>query len=257
MMVLKKIFFCLVLASESGGFVLTTPQRGRTTRLKLTEVGIAEQAARGQAFIWIFGASGAAGIARSAFPNMVKNVQAIQDVKDKGPTEGGPLLGISPLCGYPRDLAVADVRKILENSKSIEKMVKEFPLPNNYLVINYGFLTYEAYEAANPNANPLALRAVFDCFSQGTNIVDPAVAQTKLDRYRGDLDALKFDLLKSKVIGWAAIGLLLFLLGLADIEAYQKVYAGWFPDWPGGRLWLQGGLWDPNVGVTHIPDYWI
>jgi hypothetical protein len=34
-------------------------------------------------------------------------------------------------------------------------------------------------------------------------------------------------------------------------------YTGWFPDWPGGRAWLNGGLFDPDTGVTSIPKYWI
>ncbi|KAJ8605016.1 hypothetical protein CTAYLR_004554 [Chrysophaeum taylorii] len=201
-------------------------------------------AARSRAFIWFFGASGGAGIARSAFPGMFRNVVRIQQLG-----EGGDYW--LPL--YPRRVPRADLERIVLTD--VEQCVRDYPVENNYMA-SRGFLTYDAFQRAN-DADGLAIRAVFDCFAQGANTATPEIAQTKLDRYRVDLNELRWDLLRSKLTGWAAIFTLLFLLGYADIEAYTNIYAGWFPDWPGGRLWLEGGLWDPDVGITHIPEYWV
>ena len=74
-------------------------------------------------FIWFFGASGGAGIARSAFPRMYNSVRYVQNLKGVGPTLGGPTIGLSPLCGYPEDISVADVQKIVNSKLSIEQIV--------------------------------------------------------------------------------------------------------------------------------------
>src|SRR5687768_16031628 len=67
------------------------------------------QAARSEFFFWFFGASGGAGLARSAFPRMFQQVRYVQSLKGVGPTFGGETLGLSPLCGYPQDVAKKDV----------------------------------------------------------------------------------------------------------------------------------------------------
>ena len=236
----------------------TTTAAAAVTEL-LTEDQIA---ARTAFYIWFFGASGAAGVARSAFPRMYKNIQEIQSYRTlPGITNGSnkdetDMVGISPLCGYPRDLAIQDVQAIIQNQLSINEMVVKYPVEDN-LWSTKGYITYPAFQQANANVDPLAVRAVFDCFSQSTEVSNPDIAQTKLNRYQESLDYFKQDLVYSKVVGWAAIATLLGLLGLADIEAFNYAYEGWFPDWPGGKLWLQGGLWDPEIGILSIPKYWI
>ncbi len=240
----------------------TTSQR----HLDASELSAEQVAARTDFFIWLFGASGAAGVARSAFPRMYNNIREIQSYRNvyggNGANSGnnagsnGDKVGISPLCGYPRDLAVKDIQAIVQNKLSIDQIVSKYPVENN-LWAKKGYITYAAFRQANAKVDPLAVRAVFDCFSQSTEVSNPEIAQAKLEKYKESLDSFKNDLLYSKVVGWAAIVTLLGLLGLADIEAYGYAYTGWFPDWPGGRLWLQGGLLDPETGLLAIPKYWI
>jgi len=282
MKMMMKSLLLLTLITESASFAptqnsrttistrtISTPHPQKTTSsssktsLRLTgeELSVEQITARSNFFIWFFGASGAAGIARSAFPKMYKNTQNIRQLKDEGPTaatgnSGNEMIGISPICGYPRDLATKDVAKIVNNKLTVEQMVKKFPVEGNFLA-KKGYLTYEAYKQANKGCNPLAIRAVFDCFAQSTDVVNPDIATRKLGSYRESLNNFKGDLLYSKLVGWASIVTLLGLLGLADIEAYSFAYEGWFPDWPGGRLWLEGGLFDPATGPWQIPKYWI
>ena len=61
---------------------------------ELTEVVVT---ARSEFFLWFFGASGSAGIARGQFPKMYKQVQEIRNLQGKGPTLGGETIGLSPL----------------------------------------------------------------------------------------------------------------------------------------------------------------
>ena len=231
-----------------------------TSRLQLTGAELTPEmnAARADFFFWFVGASGAAGVARSSFPRMFQNVMEIRSFADTPPRDRdtSPMLGISPLCGYPRDLSEQAVMEVVKNKLSIEQIVSKYPVENN-LWSKKGYLTYKAFQQANAKADPMAVRAVMDCFSQSTDTCDPRVATEKLERYQQDLGSFKSDLLYSKLVGWAAIVTLLGLLGLADIEAFTYAYDGWFPEWPGGRAWLEGGLFDSEIGLTSIPKYWL
>jgi hypothetical protein len=117
-----------------------------------------------------------------------------------------------------------------------------------------GYLRFEAFKAANKNCNPLALRAIFDAMTTSTSTVEPDVAQELLDTFKNDIGAFKSTLLKSKAQGYAAIGLLLFLLGLAANVSGEALAAGWFPEWPGNDNFPVGLV---NPGVWTIKDYWI
>lgn len=234
-----------------------SPSSTTSLNLDASLLGPETTEARSNFVIWFFGASGAAGIARQSFPRMIDNIKEIQSYRSDEMAAGGPTVGISPLCGYPRDLCVADLEKIVvKNPLNIEKMVEKYPVENN-LWAKKGYITYDAFRRANAKVDPLVVRAVFDCFSQSTEVSNPEIAQAKLDSYAESLETFKADLLYSKATGWAAIIVLLGLLGLADIESYGFAYTGWFPDWPGGRLWLQGGLINPEYGFWTIPKYWI
>lgn len=220
---------------------------------ELTE---AVTSARSEFFLWFFGASGSAGIARGQFPKMYKQVQYIQNLKGNGPTLGGETIGISPLCGYPEDIAIKDIEQVINNPLSIRDIVTKFPNDGSFLA-KKGYLTFTAFQAANSKANPLAVRAVFDTFAQSTDTCAPEVAEQKLQDYRQDIKRLNLALLASKSAGWFSIGVLLFLLGLADVVAAGHAYNGWFPDWPGGRD-FPWSLTDPNDGaIWNIPKYWI
>lgn len=230
-------------------------RNGARLFLNADELSPVIEGARNEAFLWFFGTSGGAGIALAQFPKMYQNSMAIRDMKDVGPTENGETLGISPLCGYPQDLSKADVIKIVNNPKSVTQMVEENPYPDNFMAAK-GYLIYPAFVDANPDCNPLALRAVFDTFSQSTNIVEPAVAHQMLDSYKADPsgETFKNALLLSKLKGFAAIFTLLFLLGVAGTIVTADVAKGWFPDWPGLGNFPES-LWNP--GFWTIPEYWI
>lgn len=64
---------------------------------------------------------------------MYDSVRYIQNLKGVGPTQGGETIGVNPLCGYPEDIAVADVEKIVNNNLSIEEIVTNFPIEGNFL----------------------------------------------------------------------------------------------------------------------------
>jgi hypothetical protein len=220
---------------------------------ELTE---AVSTARGEFVLWFFGGSGAGGIALGQFPKMFKKIQYIQSLKGQGSTLGGDKIGLSPLCGYPEDLAVKDVASVVNNPLSIDDIVEKFPDDESFLA-KRGYLTFAAFLAANSQANPLAVRAIFDTFAQSTDVCTPDVAEQKLAEYRQDITRLNSALLGSKAVGWLSLGVLFFLLGIAGSFAAGSVYNGWFPDWPGGRDFPLS-LLDPNDGALwNIPKYWI
>lgn len=202
------------------------------------------EGSRVQFFLWFFGASGASSIARSAFPTMYSRISYIQSLKGEGPSLGGETIGVSPICGYPEDLSVKDIEKVANNRMTIEQMVKKFPEEDNYLA-SKGYVTYSVFEQANNGANPLAIRAVFDTFSQSTDVAEPRAAQEKLDIYREDPYAVNDGLIKSKITGYATVFTLLFLLGFADFTAYGHGRDGWFH------------YWTFSDGIQNIPKFWM
>ena len=221
------------------------------------QIPAAAEGARLEAGFWLVGASGGAGIARSAFPRMYNNVKIIQSLAGVGPTLGGEKVGVSPLCGLPEDLSKADINKIVNTKLTVEQIVDKGPKENYFA--SKGYLTYKAYEQAlveKSGCNPLAVRAIFDTFNSNTDTVDPITAQEKLDQYKADpsCNSFKLSLLSAKLQGFSAIIFLLFLLGIADTTAFSCASRGWFPDWPGTGN-LPQGLIDP--GFWTIKDYWI
>jgi len=94
-------------------------------------------------FLWFFGGSGGGGIAIGQFPKMYEKFQDLQSLKGQGPTVGGERIGLSPLCGYPEDLCVGDVQKILSNKMSVEKMVEKGPKDSFWA--ERGYLRYESF----------------------------------------------------------------------------------------------------------------
>jgi hypothetical protein len=164
-------------------------------------------------FIWFFGASGG-----SAFPRMYDNVVATSALKGAGPTKGGAGIGLNPICGYPQDVAVADILQVVNNRLSIEQIVDKYPIENNFLSKN-GYLTYEAFKRANAASNPLAVRVMFDAFSS-SDACSPIEAQDLLDEFRQNPKAVASKAFATKLKGYGAIATLLFLLALADYEAF-------------------------------------
>lgn len=256
-------FFLLFLsgASLAAAFVpqnLVAPAASKTTHSRLNAAqemfaGVLDMdTSRVAFFTWFFGASGGAGLARSAFPRMYDSVQTIKKLKGEGPTLGGETLGLSPLCGYPQDLSVADVTKILNNKLNVEQIVKKYPVEGNFLSAS-GYLTFKAFQDANKDKNPLAVRAIFDTLSSSTDVCAPDIAQEKFDSFKANTSLVASELLKSKLLGFSSIFTLLFLLGLADYEAFGHAYHGWFPEWPGITN-FPASFFD-DLGA--IPHYWI
>ena len=231
-----------LLSNRNGQNVhkITQPERKKsTTSLFVVDeivnnvIPVAAENARMETGLWLVGASGGAGIARSAFPRMYKNVRTIQSLAGVGPTLGGEKVGVSSLCGLPEDLCKDDVNKIVNNRLTVEQIVEKGPKKSFWAT--KGYLTYDAYVEAMKGCNPLAVRAIFDTFNTNTDLVEPDVAQQKIDSYKADptCETFKKSLLASKVQGFSAIIFLLFLLGLADVVAFSCASRGWFPDWPG------------------------
>jgi hypothetical protein len=149
-------------------------------------------------------------------------------------------------------LSLSDVEKVLNQKIKVEQMVSRGPMDSFWA--QRGYLRYEAFVQANQNCNPLAVRAIFDALTTSTSTVEPDVAQELLDSFKGDVGAFKRELLKSKVKGYAAIGTLLILLGLAADVSGEALAGGWFPEWPGNDNFPVGLV---SPGVWTIPDYWI
>lgn len=271
------IYYCSVLywgTMVAWGFVVVSPnnalihhetQRHRTLATKRIVPSTARHAvvideasaARTAFFFWFVGASGGAGIARGAFPRMYRSARAIQELKGQGPTLGGPKLGIRPfLVGYPEDICVADLRKVVNNKLSVEQIVKKYPIEDNFLS-KAGYLTFQAFQQANADANPLAVRAIFDTFAQSTDVVEADKAQARLEEFREDITRVRGALLVSKLVGYSAIAVLLFLLGLADVVAAGHAYHGWFPEWPGAESFPWTMFDTGDRGLAAIPRYWL
>ncbi len=244
-------FFCnSCQAFVSDGKVLTPNSIGVTpvqnSQLQVIPADILNdvESSRTQFFGWFFGASGGAGIARSAFPRMYEEFMYIRNLKGSQPSQGGETLRLNPLCGYPEDLSIKDLQKVVNNRMSIQQIVQKYPIENNFLS-RKGYITFAAFEMANKAANPLAVRAVFDTFAQSVDVCDPFIAQDKIDSYKEDISLISGALFKSKITGYVAIFSLLFLLGLADVVAFGHARDGWFH------------YWKLSDGILNIPDYWI
>lgn len=256
-----KVLIISLLCSHANSFIQqpllnSKLSRGITTtsssHLSLANVDPADvDSARKLFYLWFGGGSGGGGIAIAAFPKMYSRFQDMRSLKGNA-AAGGDTIGVSPLCGLPDDLKLADVQKILNNRMSVTQMVKKGPQDSFWA--QRGYLRFEAFEAANKKCDPLTLRAVFDAMTTSSSTVEPDVAQELLDSFKTDINIFKTTLLSSKLKGYAAIGLIVFLLGLAATVSVDALARGWFPEWP-GRENFPIGLVDP--GVWTIPGFWI
>lgn len=249
----------LVAATLGDGFVVPQGSVARHRNL-VRELNAIDAEVVGEAraafVLWFFGGSGGVGIALSAFPRMFSRFQQVRALGTVGPSSGGDTVGLSPLCLYPADVAVADVEQICNTNLSVEQIVDQYPVEGNFLSSS-GYLTFAAFEQANANANPLALRVVFDTFNAGSDVASPMDAQDALDVLKMDPKTVASKAFASKLRGYAAITALVFLMTLA---VYQSLFVyfreGWFPEWPGLEN-LPGSLFDAETGLTAIPRYWL
>lgn len=215
----------------------------------MVEDMVAARAAFGLAF---FGATGSAGVGRAVIPLTWDRYQDTKALAGTGSTRlGGDDLGI---IGYPEPIYSNDVQQILDNTMSMEEIVRTFPIEDRMP----GYLTYEAYVKANSDANPVAVRAVFDGFKVGinNNLVAPYVAEEKLNLFREDLGNLKGEVNTGKLVGIAALVCLIGLIGGADYFAFYHGWHGWFPEWP-GLDHFPSSLFEQDTGLMAISKYWV
>ena len=219
------------------------------------------EAARTSVPLWFFGAAGSGGVARAAIPGLIDEWKLIQKLKGVGPTKGGPTIGVGPWVGYPEDVCLADLEAILSSKLTVEQIVDKYPIPENAFSTK-GYLTLKAWKKANEKNNPLAAQLIFDSFGT-SKVVEPDVAQQKLDEYRTttnnnkyDFAAIKSNVVTGKLTTVGAIIALLFLLGLADAATATDAYRGYFHEWPGGQDFPWSMFTDPEGAPWTIPKYW-
>lgn len=228
-------------------------------------------AARGAFALCFYGAAGVGSIGRELIPIVFGRYKAnLDDSANAGATAsrgggGRPLtdLGVN---GYPEPIYLEDVQPILANRMSAEAIANKYKAEDvsgprfEYTHIERTpFLTYDAFRLANPGANPIALRAVFDSFSVsigGGNAVSPITAQEKIDMYRQDVTAMTKKLNNSKLLGVSAFVLVLVLLGFADYLAIYHLWKGFFPEWQGFSD-MPSSLFDRDIGIFALSDNFV
>ena len=136
-----------ILSVASNGFVQNpstfakypiAAKRSTTARF-VSEIDMAAvEDSRNLFYLWFFGGSGGGGIAIAAFPAMYERFSNMRSLKGQGPTAGGETIGVSPLCGFPEDLSLADVQKIFNNPMSVERMVETGPKDSFWAEVSYG-----------------------------------------------------------------------------------------------------------------------
>ena len=245
----------LLFQTVSSFVVVSEPKiRPSNTALHVWFPNEGMEVARGTFGWWIMGAAGSGGAARTAFPKLYNDYVEIQQLKGIGPTLGGPTIGLNPLLGYPEDVCLKDFEKVVNNPLSVDEITAKFPVEGNFLAAK-GYLTLEAFQKANADANPLAVRVVFDSFGK-PKAVEPMVAQSLLDEYKVNPMKVKQKLLVGKLTVYVAAASLLFLLGLADLASATDLYRGWFPEWPGGKN-FPFSIFTPEGSIFKIGDYFL
>ena len=91
----------------------------------------------------------------TAIPVTYREWKKTNDLKDKGDSLGGPEI---ELFGYPAPIYSNDVMSILNNNMSVYEIVEKYPVEGALP----GYLRYESLVQANPEVQPMAVRAVFD-----------------------------------------------------------------------------------------------
>eukprot|EP00531_Pseudo-nitzschia_arenysensis_P002571 CAMPEP_0116142898 /NCGR_PEP_ID=MMETSP0329-20121206/15155_1 /TAXON_ID=697910 /ORGANISM="Pseudo-nitzschia arenysensis, Strain B593" /LENGTH=311 /DNA_ID=CAMNT_0003638167 /DNA_START=52 /DNA_END=987 /DNA_ORIENTATION=- len=225
-----------------------------------------------------YGALGVGSIGRELIPIVFGRYQDTSSLESDGSVaannrgaagKDGEDLGI---WGYPEKIYRKDVEMILNNRLTPLAIAKKYPIEQNedadkrytytHMTEVVPFLGYDGFVKANPRANPVALRAVFDSFSNsigGSNAVSPITAQRNIDSFLTN-KAVTGELAKKlnggKSIGIAAFVFLLALLGIGDALAIFHLWKGWFPEWQGFSD-MPASLFDKNIGVTVLPNFFV
>ena len=172
----------------------------------------------------VYGALGVGSIGRELIPIVFKRYETNSNLKSSNTsiTEKKTDLNIK---GYAEPVYLEDVQLILSNTKmdaiSIATKYQEDKSEKyEYTHLETQnippFLTFEAYQRAHPTSNPVALRALFDSFSNslgGINSISPITAQERIDEYTNNINEMVLRLNRSKVLGISAFIFVLLLLG--------------------------------------------
>ncbi len=225
-----------------------------------------------------YGALGIGSIGRELIPIVFGRYQETSSLESDGSMAAGNRgaqgnddddLGI---WGYPEKIYRTDVEIILNNPLTPLAIAKKYPISQNedaderytytHMTESVPFLGYDGFVKANPRANPVALRAVFDSFSNsigGSNAVSPITAQRNIDSFLSN-KAVTGELAKKlnggKSIGIAAFVFLLALLGIGDALAIFHLWKGWFPEWQGFSD-MPASLFDKNIGIAVLPNFFV
>jgi len=238
----------------NDGLSVRSPQRViSSTKLNLQiDADVLTEMSNSRITFWLcaFGATGSAAVGRAAIPKTIDAIKLNLSLAGK-PSSGGEDLG---LIGYPEAIYREDVEQIINNPIPMSEIVEKYPVPGRMP----NMLQYESFAKVNPDANPLAIRAVFDSLVIGINknSAPPITAEENLALFRTDISALKKNNNIGKAIGFTALTFLLTLIGGADWFAFYHGWHGWFPLWP-GLTNFPASLVSLETGVAAIPKYWL
>lgn len=228
-----------------------------------------------------YGATGVGSIGRELIPIVFGRYETTKTLEsdNKGAANKQKVVDDEDLgiWGYPEKIYRKDVETILNNPLTPLAIAKKYPITQDkdapprreytHMKETVPMLGYDGFAKANPRANPVALRAVFDSFSNsigGSNAVSPITAQRNLDsflekgaRRKGIVTGgMAKKLNGGKSLGISAFVFLLVLLGIADYLAIFHLWKGWFPMWEGFSN-MPSSLFDGSTGVTVLPNFFV
>jgi len=244
--------FCLL--SLGNGFVSNIKIPNAKPNLMVRHMdaaAIQEIEAARTAFVLCFaGAVGSAAVGREAIPVTIREWKKTNDLKGKGKSLGGSEMEVF---GYPEPIYTNDVMSILNNNMSVYDIVEAYPVEGALP----GYLRYEALAEANPEVQPMAVRAVFDACAVGINKnqVYPGKAVQKMELFRQDITQIKESIQLTKAIGVSALVILLAILGTADYFMIYHLWHGWFPEWHGFDQ-MPFSLFDER-GITQLASNFV
>lgn len=131
---------------------------------------------------------------------------------------GGPELDISPLAtiGYPEPLRIQDLESIFQNLPDLPTLLSKGD--KKTYMSQLGYVEQVALGRSLPDANPLAMRSLYDAVSGGGGggVMSPAILTQKLAIYResGGIEAFKTDLFLSSLKKSSAYVIFVLLIAL-------------------------------------------
>jgi len=231
-----------------------------------------------------YGALGCGSIGRELLPIVFKRYETTSSLESGSGTATTTNTNVANtndedlgIWGYPEKIYRNDVEKILNNPLKPMDIAKKYPIEQDkyaaerrvytHMAKTIPSLGYDGFEKANKGANPIALRAVFDSFSNsigGSNTVSPITAQRNMDSFlvfetkrkatvSGDL-AKKLN--GGKTTGITAFVFLVVLLGIGDALAIFHLWKGWFPLWQGFSD-MPSSLFDQDIGIAVLPSFFV